>query len=164
MAKKNTQRKPQGNVAAMRGWLSHVANVPVQLEDVRERVATRLRTVEGRVARLRSQAQRESAALVRNLQKQFQRKLALLRTQTRPPRQGVERGMNALVHAVRESFKHWQRSAQKQARRVLVEQLELAARTDIESLHRRIEAMEKRLARLHKEKVTRLATTAGEPA
>lgn len=164
MAKTGTKRTTRGNAATGNGWFPPLESLPAQVEERRERLWAALRTLEDRLVRLRGRAKRETAVLVRSLRKQFQRELARLRGRTQALAKPAKRHAGVLLRTFRDTAAYLEQSARRQAQRVVIEQLELAARKDIDSLRRRVEAMEKQLARLHKEKTAHSTARAVEAA
>jgi uncharacterized protein YlxW (UPF0749 family) len=158
-AKAATQRAAR---STQRGesWVSRMAELvptPKAVEQFRTRILKAAETVEQRLTSLSRNLRREGTQVVRDAEKRLRTEVSRLQKRGKALAHPVQAQLHKAADSFRARTQEWQRAARREAQRVLVQQLDVAARRDVDQLKRRIDALEKTLARLNKEKSSRVA-------
>jgi polyhydroxyalkanoate synthesis regulator phasin len=156
-AKAATQRAAR---STQRGesWVSRIAELvpaPKAMEHFRARALKAAETMEQRLTSLSRNLRREGTQVVRDLEKRLRKEIVRLQHRGTALASPVQTQLRKAAESVRSRTRALQRTARHEAQRILVQQLEVAPRREVDQLKRRIDALEKTLARLSKEKPAR---------
>lgn len=150
-AKVATKKVPRGG----NGWFPEAAAVLQRIQSGAssdDRVVRAWKALRGRWQRLAKELRRESAALSREVQRQFEKRLDQARAQAETFVRPFEKNAREVMQTLRKRTERLETAARRRVQRVLVDELELAPRKDVEQLRQRVAELEKQLNRLAKQR------------
>lgn len=160
------KRAPQHS----QGWIAEASTIVRRVQSgisLGDEAFRAWKTFRERWQRLATGLRRESAAFSRDVQKELRRRVRDVRAQTQPWLQPLEKNAQRAIVALRKRTEELEKAARRGAHRILVDQLEVAPRKEVEQLRRRLSELEKQLSRLakpRKEKALRAVPTNIPPA